>query len=214
MNIGSDEKKQIARLLNFLLSAEKIAHSCAAKQSKLCDDKTMKHFFIKQARQEKFHALTFQSAILWLAPKGVNSPAKKQIQQYESILNDAIDNHDLLNSIIGLQVILEGMGNVALSHFNAGFKQRGNGYKKIRNVILAQEDSHYDFGLNHLKTCTSPAQHSNHSSNYLSLINDTLLSMQGLFEYFDEDADEYISEFNAILPAWIHENALYHYSNA
>ncbi len=214
MNIGSDEKKQIARLLSFLLSGEKVAHSCAAKQATLCDNEKMKRFFIKQSRQEKFHAFTFQSAILWLSPKGVDNPAQKQMQQYESILTNAINNNNLFDSIIGLQVILEAMGSIAFSRFDMGFKHRGNGYKKIRHVILAQEDLHYDFGLNYLKTCTLPTKNFNHTSHYLSVINDTLLSMQGLFEFFDEDSGEYISEFNKILPPWIHENALYHHSNA
>lgn len=214
MNIGSNENKQIARFLNFLLSGEKVAHRCSARQARLCDDGAMKRFFISQSRQERFHAITFQSAILWLAPKGVSRPAQKQMQQYESLLINATDNNDLFNSIVGLQVILEGMGDVALSHVNTGIKQRGIGYQKIRRAILAQEDSHHEFGVNYLKSNSTPTSNSSHVNNYLSLINEMLDSLQCLFDYFDEDIDQYKSEFDYILPKWVHENALGHYPNA
>ena len=214
MNIGSDEKKHIARFLGFLLSGEKIAHRCSARQARLCDDVTMKRFLLKQSRQEKFHAITFQSAILWLAPKGVSKPAEKQMQQYESILTAATDNNDLFNSIVGLQVILEGMGDITLSHLDTGIRQRSIGYQKIRRAILAQEDSHHEFGVSYLKTNITPTSGSSNVANYLSLINEMLDSVQGLFDYFDEDVNQYKDEFNDILPGWIHENALGHYSNA
>lgn len=214
MNIGSDEKKHIARVLSFLLRGEKIAHRCSARQARLCDDATMKRFLLNQSRQERFHAITFQSAILWLTPKGVSGPAEKQMQQYESMLIDATDNNDLFNSIVGLQVILEGMGDISLSHLDTGIRHRSIGYQKIRRAILAQEDSHHEFGVNYLKTNLTQTSNSSYVDNYLSLIDEMLDSVQCLFDYFDEDVDQYKDEFNYILPGWIHENALGHYSNA
>ena len=214
MNIASDEKKHIARLLNFLLSGEKVAHCCSARQASLCGDGAMKRFLVNQSRQEKFHAMTFQSAILWLAPKGVSIPAQKQMQQYESILLQATENDELLDSIVGLQVILEGMGDIVLSHFDTGIKQRDIGFQKIRRAILAQEDSHHEFGINYLNMNSKPASNSSQISNYLSLINEMLDSVQGLFDYFNEDINQYRSEFDYILPKWVHENALGHHPNA
>ncbi len=214
MNIGSDEKKAVARFLNFLLSGEKIAHRCSARQAGLCEDGAMRRFLLSQSRQEKFHAITFQSAILWLSPKGVDSLAQKQMQQYESMLMEATDNNNLFSSVVGLQVILEGMGDIALSHIETGIEQRGIGYQKIRRAILAQEDSHHEFGLNYLKTNVAPESISGHVDNYLTVIDEMLDSVHGLFDYFDEDINQYKAEFDYILPNWIHENALSHYPNA
>lgn len=213
MNIGRDEKIHIARYLSFLLSAEKVAHRCAARQAKLCSNQQIKSFLIKQSRQERFHAVTFRSALLWLAPRGVTNPAKKQMRQYESILLNATDNHDLLSSIVGLQVILEGMGDVALSRFDHGIEQRGLGYQKIRHAILAQEDTHHEFGLNYLNEQKLSATTVSYTENYLSLINDTLSSLQGQFDFFEEHASCYFKEFNRKLPERLQKYALDYHPN-
>ena len=207
MNIGADEKKHIARYLKFLLCGERIAHSCSARQAKLCDDKQMKQFLLKQSRQEKFHAMTFQSGILFLAPKGVNTPAKKHTEIYSALLDEAIANHDLLSSVIGLQVILEGMGEVALSRLDFGMKQRDAGLQKLRRAILAQEDAHHDFGLQYLDK-NQLATRSIGPEAYLAVIGDMLSSMQNLFEFFDEDSDQYIADFRRNLPDQVYRDAI------
>jgi len=209
MNIGADEKKYIARYLKFLLCCERIAQSCSARQAKLCDDRQMKRFLIRQSRQEKFHAMTFHSGILFLAPKGVNTPAKKHTELYGALLDDAISNKDLLSSVIGLQVVLEGMGEIALSRLDFGMKTRDVGLHKLRRAILAQEDAHHDFGLDYLKKSGS-AITSIQPETYLSVINDMLISMQNLFEFFDEDSDQYIADFRKNLPDQLYNHALSH----
>jgi hypothetical protein len=212
MNIGADEKKHIARLLNFFLSGEKVPHRFSPRQPKLSKHDQVKRFLIRQSRQERFHAVTFQSAILWLSPKGVCVPANKTMQQYESLLNEATDNHDLFSSVIGLQVILEGMGDIALSHFDDGMRQRGLGYQKLRRAILAQEDMHHEFGLSYFYKNTPPAVPAVQSDNYLSLVDDMLTSLQGLFDFFDEDSGSYMAEFKQSIPQQIHNNALSHHT--
>ena len=214
MNINHDEKTQVARLLSFLLSGEKVAHRCSVKQAKICNDESKKRFLIRQSRQERFHAITFQAAILWLTPKGVNNPAKKQMQQYESVLEKSIDNKDLLNSIVGLQVILEGMGDIALLHFNHAINQRGFGYQKIRKTILAQEDSHHQFGLNHIAAHKDTTRSCADTANYLSLINDIFISFETLFDAFDKDSSDYLAQFHRNLPAWMRNDALGYHPDA
>lgn len=215
MNIRHEEKTHIARYLSFLLSAEKIAHHCASRQAKMYGSGQEKRFLIRQSRQERFHAVTFKSAILWLTPKGVSTPAKKQMQQYDSLLKIATENNDLFSSILGLQIILEGMGDIALSHFDHAIEQRGLGYQKIRRTILTQEDSHHEFGLNYLKqhslSATADRYTDYNVDSYLSLINDMLTSLQGLFDYFDEDAGSYLKEFNHKLPEPLRHHALDHH---
>ena len=213
MHIGQSEKQHIARIISFFLSGEKVAHRCAARQAQICDDKNIKRFLRTQARQEKFHATVFQSEILWLAPKGVRCPAQKQMQQYEKILMASIDNNDLTSSIIGLQIILEGMGDIALSHFNDGIDQRGIAYKKIRNTILAQEDAHHLFGLRFIESNRVDSTQKSHAENYLPLINDMFKSLETYFEFFDEDSRSYLTEFNQNLPVWMQNNALNYYPN-
>lgn len=209
MNIGTDEKKHIARYLKFLLYCEKMALRCSAKQAKLCDDMQMNRFLMRQSRQEKFHAMTFRSGILFLAPKGVDTPAKKHTATYSALLDEAITKHDLLSSVIGLHVILEGMGEVALSRLDFGIKQRDIGLQKLRCAILAQEDAHHKFGLEFLKKNRSSII-SVQPEAYLSVINDMLSSLQNLFEFFDEDSDRYAADFRHSMPDQIYNHALCH----
>lgn len=213
MNIGADEKKHIARYLKFLLCCEQMAQRCSARQAKLIDDKQMKRFLIRQSRQEKFHAMTFQSGILFLAPKGVNTPAKKHTELYGALLDEANTKHDLLSSVIGLQVVLEGMGEIALSRLEFGMKQREVGLQKLRRAILAQEDAHHEFGLDYLRQSRSSII-SIQPETYLAVIDDMLISMQNLFEFFDEDCDQYIADFRNNLPDQIYSHALSHNTHA
>ena len=218
MNIAPDEKIQIARFLNFLLSGEKTAHRCAKKQARLCADTQLQHFLKNQARQERFHALTFQSAVLWLAPKGVSCPASGHMLQYESLLSDAIENHDLPASIFGLQVILEGMGDIILERLNHGINQRGIGYQKIRKAIIAQEDTHHKTGLSYLENnfedTTMSLQYRHLINDYLFLIDEIFFSLRGLLDYFESDISEYINSFNQNIPYWVHLDALDHHTHA
>lgn len=214
MNIGKDEKHQIAQVFSFLLSGEKVAHHCALKQAEICSDTNMKRFFIKQSRQEKFHATIFQSAIMWLTPKGVRCPAQKPMENYHNILRSATDNNDLLSSVIGLQVILEGMGDVVLSRFNHGINQRDIGYKKIRQAIIEQEDLHHEFGLRYIETHDTTSIPETHTEHYLSLISDMFISFETLLEFFDEDGGNYLTEFNNNLPDQIRAYAVNHHPHS
>jgi hypothetical protein len=139
MNIGAEEKINVARFLNFIFSSEKLAHICAAEQAKITEDRFLQRFLIGQSRQEKTHARTFSAAVLWLAPKGVSCPADKHIKQYQSLLQDRIKNNELTTSILGLQVLLEGMGDVVLTRFNHGLNQRGAGIKKSVRLFLPRK---------------------------------------------------------------------------
>jgi hypothetical protein len=211
MHIGSDEKHHLAQLLSFLLSGEHIAHRCAAEQAKLCDDKTMNHFLRKQSRQEKFHAGVFSSAIMWLTPKGSTNPARKQMQNYEQLLIRDLHSKNLLASIYGLQVILEGMADVALSRLNHGFEQRGDNYQKIRQTILMQEEAHHEFGMQFTTINGNRQDAISMSEPYLSTMHDIFIPLQPLFELFDEDSNDYLLEFYQKLPGCLVTDAVdYH----
>jgi len=56
MTLLPGESIQIARLFQFFLQAEQLAHDCARRQSEIFPDRVSRNFFATQARQEKFHA--------------------------------------------------------------------------------------------------------------------------------------------------------------
>lgn len=212
MKIGADEKVQIARLLSFLLRGEQLAQACAVRQARITDDRLMRRFFVGQSRQEEAHAKAFKTAILWLAPKGVTCPALAVINQYESVLNDALMGGDLMETLLGMQIVLEGMGHVVLSHFNNGIEGRGMRFIRLRRAFLTQEASHHAFGIKQLECqINKPEYPANQlldkAGDYLALIHNALNRLHGLFEYFNEDSKVYLEEFQQQLPHWMNMNA-------
>ena len=108
MLVHPDEKVPIARLLTFLEHGERLANECAKAQAALAMDSGSRRFLLNQARQEAAHALVFQGAIAWLAPRHLgDAPFLPAIEEYRRILNDALARQDLLDTLLAEQVILE-----------------------------------------------------------------------------------------------------------
>ena len=213
MFLARGERQQIARLFNFLLQGEQLAFDCASQQAKLFDDSVSKKFLLNQSRQEKFHRQVFKAGIGILAPRGVsNIPGKKEMQQYRMLLTEALTRGDQAESLLGMQIVFEGLGDVAINHISAGFELRDMGRmcKRVRHLILGQEDAHHAFGVNRFNTFFKdepiPDYLIKRSQDYLELLEELMLSVSELFDYFDEHADQYMDEFYADLPKWLAVN--------
>ncbi|MEM7027901.1 MAG: hypothetical protein AAF410_06735 [Pseudomonadota bacterium] len=210
MFFPADEQKQIARLFAFLLQGEQLAFDCAKKQAELFTDKRSQRFLKNQVRQERFHSQVFKSGVGILAPRGViNVPGQKEMQTYRQLVTEALDRGDKAESLLGMQIMLEGVGDVAVQHISAGFDYRDVGFmcRRVRHLILGQEDAHHTFGIKRFNSLFDsedvPDYLQQRSQDYLHLLEALMLSVTELFEYFDESAEHYIDEFYAELPDWI-----------
>ncbi|NKB36102.1 MAG: hypothetical protein GKR93_02885 [Gammaproteobacteria bacterium] len=204
---ASDERKQIARLFNFLLMGEQLAHDCARRQSLIFEDTPSRRFLQAQARQEALHAKIFKAGIGILAPRGIGEPlAQTEMSQYRSLLESALDRGDKLESLLGMQILLEGMGDVALKRISSGFASRNLAFNRVRKLIVGQEDAHHNFGLRRFQQLigsqASEWQGMRYQSElYLEVLNNMLHTLQPFFEFFDEHAEDYIDELQGMLPA-------------
>jgi hypothetical protein len=204
---ASDERKQIARLFKFLLMGEQLAHDCARRQAIIFEDSQFCRFLQAQARQEALHAKIFKAGIGILAPRGVGEPiAQLEMSQYRSLLETALEHGDKLESLLGMQILLEGLGDVALSRISAGFASRNLSFNRVRKLIVGQEDAHHSFGIRRFQQLmsTRPAewQRMRHQSNlYLEVLDSMLHTLQPFFEFFDEQAEDYLGELQDMLPA-------------
>jgi len=89
----------IARLLTFLEHGERLAHACAKAQAALAPEAGARRFLISQARQEAAHALVFQGAIAWIAPRHLgDAPLLPALEEYRTVLNAALVRKDLLET--------------------------------------------------------------------------------------------------------------------
>jgi rubrerythrin len=204
------EHRQIARLFDFLLLGEQLAFDCASAQSALFDDAASRKFLRNQARQEKFHYRVFKSGIGILAPKGVTAtPGKTEMQDYRRLLEEALQCGDRAETLLGMQVMLEGLGDVALRHIGAGFEPRGLQFlfRRVRHLVAGQEDAHHSFGLRRLQSLSEDEALRQalvtRSQDYLELLDRLLDSVAELFDFFDEDPEIYKREFHQSLPNWL-----------
>jgi ribonucleotide reductase beta subunit family protein with ferritin-like domain len=208
MLIGLDERTQFARLLGFLAQGERVAHECAQAQAALAPREKMRRFFLKQAQQEAIHVKVFQSAIAWLAPRQLPCPPLAAMNRYQHLLQRGIEQRNLAETLLGGQIILEGLGEVVLNHIQAGLGVRKAGFDRIVRVLLTQEETHHAFGCSMLERTITDSQVCldtlrRRSVEYLSLTDAMLFDLGDLFEYFGEDQNAYALETRGTLPDWL-----------
>lgn len=209
MLVKPDERVPLARLLKFLELGERFAHDCAKAQAALAPEPAMGRFLMGQARQEGFHALTFQGAITWLAPGQVWSSFEcKPLQHYRRLFDDAVKRRDFAETILAEQVILEGLGEVILKKLEVGLAKRNAPFRRLRRVVLLQEEAHHYFGRRTLEYLIANEQTSyevlqQKAENYLALTDSMITTLRDLFESIEEDPAVYLSEHQRGLPPWL-----------
>ena len=214
MLIKSGEHIPLSQLLTFMMLGEQLAHDCAQAQVSLTPERGMQTFLARQARQEGYHAIAFQGAIRWLTPHLRHPlPISKHMNTYRELLEAAIDRHDLAETLLAEQIILEGLGEAILKKIEAGLLKRGAPFKRLRRMLIHQEEAHHQFGLRVLSKMLERGEESHDSlhdraQEYLPLAKMLLFSAQDAFYSIDEDPQEYWDDFYHLLPAWLHTDSL------
>ncbi len=207
--IAPDQRCEIARLFSFLMQGERLARDCALRQASIAPDRAARHTLLAQVRQEGFHARVFQSAIGWLAPKGVSAPPGLEVmERYCRLITKALDRGEVAESLLAQQVILEGLGHVVLSCIDRGMSRRALGFSHLRRILLYQEKAHHGFGVRELQRlldqrAIAPEGFRQRAQDYLTLTDSMLALLSDFFEFFDEDPADYARELRHHLPGWI-----------
>ena len=209
MLVRPDERVPIARLLTFLEHGERLAHDCARAQAALATDRGMQRFLASQARQESAHARVFQGAIAWLAPRHLgDSPFLPALERYRALLDDALRRRDFAETLMGEQIILEGLGEAILGRIEEGLVKRGAPFGALRRILLQQEEAHHDFGRRMLDRAfaagaSSPGHLRVRAREYLDQTDRMVSTLGDLFESIDEDPHQYTERARSYLPAWL-----------
>ena len=209
MLVRPDERVPIARLLTFLEYGEHLARDCARAQAALAPEQGMQRFLLSQARQEAAHAWVFQGAIAWLAPKHLgDSPCLPALEQYRTLLEDALQRRDFPETLMAEQIILEGLGEAILARIEEGLAKRSAPFGHLRRVLLHQEEAHHDFGRRMLDRAfaagaTSPEYLQGRAQEYLALTDCMVSTLGDLFESIDEDPQLYMERAKSYLPDWL-----------
>ena len=209
MLIKPGEHAHLAQLLRFMELGEQLAHHCAQRQCALAPERGMQIFLLGQARQEGYHALAFQGAIRWLAPKFYQSSIiSNHMNQYRQLVEAAIVRQDFAETLLAEQIILEGLGEAILKKIEVGLVKRGAPFQRLRRMLIHQEEAHHQFGLRVLSKMIEREEESydtlcQRTKMYLPLAKTMLFSAQDAFFSIDEDPQEYWDEFHRNLPAWL-----------
>ena len=202
-----ETRRQATRLFAALEYGEQLAHDCARQQARWIGDPRAQRFLKTQARQEASHAVFYRRAAEWLMP-GHRYKAPATLQQYGRHLQRALDNNDLCDSLTGSQIVLEGFGEQIISRLNRGMDNHGIGFRRMRRLLLRQEQSHYAFGLRMLQqqTALKPANAERiqtQAADYLQQVQCIVDEMSDVFVSLEEDPGEYCTDLLGNLPDWI-----------
>ena len=206
MLLAADDRKQVARLFCFLALGEQLSRDCARGQAKLTSDRAMRRFLLMQVRQEAFHKRLFEGAILYLAPRGIHRPPSlSPLARYRQMIERALHEGNLAETLLAQQVLLEGLGEVLLDRIDQGMTDRGMGLARLRRLVLAQEHTHHAFGLRRIERFIDTQNHSRdrlrrRTQEYLYLIEEIFTELMEFFEFFDEDPQAYMSDLRNGLP--------------
>ena len=188
-----------------------MANECAKAQAALAQDFGSRRFLLSQARQEAAHALVFQGAIAWLAPRHLgDAPFLPALEEYRKLLDDALARRDLLETFLAEQVILEGLGEAILTRIEEGLAKRAAPFGRLRRILLQQEEAHHGFGRRMLERAMAEGRIDaetlrRRAQGYLALTGQMVLALSDLFESIAEDPTAWANDVRKFLPAWLSE---------
>lgn len=205
---GGLHNRALVRLFATLAHGERLAMSSARRQARMVSERQASRFLMGQSRQEAMHAVLFQRVAEWLAPPSPPVDIPPGFYRFERRMERALIAGDLPESLVGTQIVLEGLGGHILEQLNRGLDRKDIGFSRQRRVILRQEQAHHAFGLRLLNgvivrdgDALSRIQQS--AVVYLGIADEILAEMTEVFECLDERIEDYRDGLRSSLPDWL-----------
>lgn len=196
--------EKLARLLHVLHSGEQLAAQVAAQQSRLAPAAWMQRALGVQALQEHGHAAMACSALVLIGrqPRAwdVMLPLRERLARDMNAAN-------LANSLLGLQGVVEHLGETLLDALGAHQHPAGFVLHALRTKVLAQERGHTQLGARCLQTLDASPHRFEAIAEYRALGKATALSVATLLDDARLDANVFWTQVDARLSHW-QESAL------
>lgn len=207
MPIAASQNVRIARFFAAMSRGERLAQRAARRQADIAPNRKARGFLLVQSRQEAFHALLFEGAANWLAPRA-NLPDSTGIalERLAGRIKADLDAGDFAASLVGVQIIFEGVGAVALAKLDAGLIPGAGRFAPVHRLLLRHEEAHHAFGVRTLERMLASGDADEStlreaSVEYLALNRSLVAASAEMFADFDADAAEYVVRVHASLPA-------------
>lgn len=202
----------MAHLLYMVAYGEDLAAYCAHWQSTVVHDRRSQRFFAAQYHQERFHRRFFQRVATRLAPAYTPPGASFcHLETYRERLYSAIRHERWFEVLVGQQLVLEGIGEIALRHMDDRIFRDQDRFQHLRKLILRQEHAHHAYGLRQIDDAIAAQAIDtvtlrDLAQPYLDLAECMLNDASGLLTHLNIDASCLQQELWSDLPDWLRQD--------
>lgn len=197
----------LTRLIEALRQGEVLAARIAQRQSDLAPVPWMRRALAVQAAQERSHAAIAGIAVRLLGPvAGAHRDAPDVIAGLRRQLERDLDAGRLACSMIGLQGVVEHLGEAVLDRLGRHAHPAGAVLHALRTKVLAQERGHVLLGSRCLRTLDHPPDHDEMLDHYGELGREAAMRVASLVDDARFDAGAFWLDISARLRDW-HQDA-------
>ena len=197
---------KLARLLQVLRSGEQLAAQTALQQSQMATVPWMSRALAAQAAQERSHAAMAATALTFV---GERHSAVDVMQLLHKRLGHDLDTGNLTDSVLGLQGVVEHLGEALLEVLGSHTHPAGPILHLLREKILRQERGHVLLGTRCLQTLKANTHQRDAIEEYRMLGQATATSVAALLDDARLNARAFWTIVDARLSDW-HTHALRH----
>jgi hypothetical protein len=195
MRFNPSIHSDFARLCAVMLRGELLALRCSGRQAQIARG-GLRRQLTAQQRHERLHAMMFRSVLAALPSRRVRHERSIQLLDvYEQELDRALDRGDLPESLLGLQVILEGAAVSMLRQLDLRVQTGNAPLQPARCLLVAQEDGHQLIGERALASSMEQRDTAGRlqraSVKYADLVHEVFASCRDALESFGIDPAVY-----------------------
>lgn len=193
-----DARFKFSRLIGVLCAGEELAAHVALSQSRFAPEPWMRRALEAQAQQERGHARAAAAVATLIRGRG-RAPAV--LARLGARLEADLQAGNLAGSLIGLQGVIEHLGETLLERLGRHPHPIGALLHPLRERVLAQERGHARLGAKCLVALAATGQEQAFA-DYAGLGLETARAVADLLEDTRVDADGFWREVAARLAGW------------
>lgn len=148
----SASSRKLAHLLGVLECGERLAARVAWRQAQHAPAPWMKRALAVQAAQERGHAAMAAAAAKLIDSRAPRAAMLEPLQPIARQLEHDLDHGRLAHTMLGLQGVVEHLGEVLLENLGERAHPAGTLLHALRVRVLAQERGHVRLGARCLQT--------------------------------------------------------------
>ena len=190
---------RLARLLQVLRSGEQLAAQTALQQSQMAPLPWMSRALAAQAAQERSHATMAATALTLI---GERHSAVNVMQPLYQRLGLDLDTGNLADTMLGLQGVVEHLGEALLEVLGAHAHPAGAVLHALHEKVLRQERGHVLLGTRCLQTLRTSTHQRDVIEEYRILGQTTAISVATLLDDARLNAHAFWAIVDARLSDW------------